>query len=80
MGWGGLQEALLDDVLIIEHVINYCTWGSFSLLGMLGFFCRGGIGYLILFEMPWVPDGRAGHAGVNLGEAGCVNTCKHHQN
>ena len=40
----------------------------------MGLVSRGGIGYLKLFLMPWVPDGRAGRAGGKFGRAGI---CKH---
>ena len=40
----------------------------------MGLVSRGGIGYLKLFLMPWMPDGRAGHAGGNSGRG---RVCKH---
>jgi len=39
----------------------------------VGLVSRGGIGYLKLFLMPWMPNGRVGRAGGNSGRVGYVN-------
>jgi len=40
----------------------------------VGLVSRGRIGYLKLFLMLWMPDGRAGRAGGHSGRGG---VCKH---